>query len=108
MAARKTPTPRKGPVVKALERDLAEIRKRAPDLAASALAASALALAKELDKPGNSATSKSMCARSLLDTLERLRELVPPDEEKDKLDDISARREARRARSATAESPPRS
>lgn len=89
--------PVEGAVVEAVRRDLDVIAERAPGLAQSALAATALALAREIDTPGNSATSKSMCARSLLDTLDELRELAPPPEMKDSLDELSARREARRA-----------
>lgn len=75
----------------AVLRDLAAIRAVAPELASSTLAASALALAREIDAVGNSATSKSMCAKALLDTLDRLRELMPADEEPDALDAIAAR-----------------
>jgi hypothetical protein len=66
------------------------------DLATSALAASALALAAEMDNK-NSATSKSMCAKALLDTLNRLRELAPPKRAKNDLDLQRERREARLA-----------
>jgi hypothetical protein len=83
--------------VAAVERDLEAIAKRDSDLARSALAASALALAREMDNSGNSATSKSMCAKALLDTLNRIRELAPPPEEKDQLDELSRRRARRLA-----------
>lgn len=102
MAAKKPAAPRKraparqkGPVEAAVARDL----KQLPDeLAASALAASALALGREIDLAGNSATSKSMCARALTETLEKLRALAPAEKEADKLDDLAARRAARVAR----------
>jgi hypothetical protein len=81
-------------VRKAFERELVALPA---DLRDSALAATALVLAAELDKPKNSATSKSMCARVLADVLEQLRELMPPVEEGDSLDDLAARRRARRA-----------
>jgi hypothetical protein len=81
----------------AVARDLDKLRQHAPELAESALAASALALAAEIDSAGNSATSKSMCARELRDTLDRLRELAPPEEEEDGLDELTARRTARLA-----------
>lgn len=78
----------------AVERDL----KRLPEeLAESALAASALAMAREIDRSSNSATSKSMCQARLQDSLRELRELAPPAEEADQLDDLSARRKARLA-----------
>lgn len=88
-------------VVEAVERDLAALRKRAPELADSAMAATARALAAEIDEPGNSATSKSMCAARLVDIFEQLRALTPAEEPKeDGLVNLAARREARRARSA--------
>ena len=85
--------PRAGAVETATARDL----KRLPDeLATSALAASALALARELDG-ANSATSKSMCAKAHMELMDRLRELAPPEETRDGLDEISARRARRLA-----------
>lgn len=88
-------------VTDALDAELAELAKRAPALAESALAASARVLARELDKERNSATSKSMCQKALSETLDRLRELAPAKDEKDTLDDLSARRAARRTAGAT-------
>jgi hypothetical protein len=85
-------------VTEAVERDIKAISRRDKALADSALAALALSLAAELDNQGNSATSKSMCAKTLLDALERLQELAPDEETKDNLDDLSARRAARLAR----------
>ena len=38
-----------------------------------------------------------MCAKALLDALDRMRELCPPDEEADGVDDLAGRREARLA-----------
>lgn len=68
-----------------------------PRLAGSALAATALVLAGELDDPDNSATSKSMVARALNETMGRLRELAPPVGEVNPLGDIRARRDRRTA-----------
>lgn len=79
-------------VLAAVEGDLAELDA---GLAGSALAATALALAREIDKPTNSATSKSMCARALAEMLDRLRELAPPDVVSDALDELTSRRDAR-------------
>lgn len=77
----------------AVDRDLALL----PDeLAQSGLAASARALARELDRP-NSATSKSMCARALHDALDRLRDLAPPRKTHDRLDEVNEKREQRRS-----------
>jgi hypothetical protein len=78
----------------AVERDL----KRLPDhLAQSTLAATAKALAQELDSSANSATSKSMCAKALQDTMRELRELAPPEEKKGQLHDIKSGRALRLA-----------
>lgn len=81
--------------VAAVEKELAALAKVDPALAESTLAASAYAMARELDAPGNSATAKSMCSKSLLDTLDRIHELMPEPEEGDALDDLT---EARRRR----------
>jgi hypothetical protein len=69
------------------------------ELGRSPLAASALVLAAELDDPGNSATSKSMCSKALLDVMNRLAELAPPVREADRLDEVKAARARRRANS---------
>lgn len=84
----------------AIKRDLKRLREVDPDLAGSGLAASALALAAEIDHPDNSATSKSMCARALREAMDRLRELSPPAREWNKLDDLTSRRAERLARRA--------
>ena len=92
-------------VIEAAERDVALIRKRDAKLGKSALAATAIALAYEiehapeghvpLEHPYNSATSKSMCSREIRETIDRLRELAPEDEEADQLDSLAAQRAAR-------------
>jgi hypothetical protein len=79
-----------GSVVAAVGRDLEEIRQRAPEVADSALAASAVALAYEIDKASNSATSKSMCARAMHEALDKLRELTPPKQEDDRIDNLAS------------------
>lgn len=83
-------------VVSAVERDLADLAKRDNRLSESTLAMSALALAREMDSD-SSATSKSMCARALLETMDRLWELSPAEKEASPLDEIRARRESRTA-----------
>lgn len=93
--------PRVGIVVLAVERDLRSIAERDEDLASSALAATALALARELDDE-NSATSKSMCARALVEAMDRIRELAPEKIAGDGIDELKAAREARRAAAAAA------
>lgn len=84
-------------VAAAVTRDLAALARRAPELAAGGLAVAALALAAEIDEPGNSATSKSMCARAMYDALEKLAAMAPPEQEADRIDDLSARRSKRLA-----------
>lgn len=83
----------------AVRRDLADLAKRDRDLATSALAANALQLAREMDSE-NSATSKSMCARALNETMEKLRELAPPPADPDAVDELLERRAARLAKAA--------
>ena len=97
-----------GTVLEAVRRDLEQVAVSDRTLAESALAATALELARQLDAPtgcnhtdgvaGVSPTAKSMCAGQLRDTLDRLRELMPKAAEKDGLDDLSKRRSARLAR----------
>jgi hypothetical protein len=70
------------------------------DLAGSALAATALAMAELIDDPRPSATSKSMCAGKLIDALKVLRELKPADAKRDAIDDLTKRRAKRRSTSA--------
>lgn len=90
-------------VIEAVEADLEAIRKRAPEVADSALAATAIQLAYEMENPFNSATSKSMCARSLIEILDGLAEKAPPtQQETSQLDDLRAKREARIAGGAAA------
>jgi hypothetical protein len=83
-------------VFEAVELELEEMGAR---VAGSALAATALALAAELDA-GNSATSKSMCAKALVDVLREVRALAPPRKETDGVDDLATRRAERRAAAA--------
>lgn len=82
-------------VVEAVRRDLAAIAERDAGLAECGLAASALALARELDSGENSATSKAACARALAEALDRLRELVPVAPESDALDELAKARARR-------------
>lgn len=91
-------------VTAAVKRDLAALGD--PDLKTSALAATALELAAQMDDSQNSATSKSMCAKSLADVLERLRELAPPRAIPSPLSRVRARRDERVAKPAKA-APPR-
>ena len=77
----------------------AEIAALGGGLEGSALAATALAMAAEIDG-ANSATSKSMCAKVLMDALKELRALAPPRKQEDAVDEIRRRRERRIARAA--------
>lgn len=86
--------------IDAVERDLEVIRQHAPGLADSATAATALRMAYELENPYTSATAKSMCARSLLQAVDRLLELAPEEGGEDGLDALAARIAKRRAGSA--------
>lgn len=74
-------------VLRGVYRDLSKIAVLAPELAESALAGTAIRMASELENPYNSATSKSMCARALIETMEQIRSLAPDGEEEgDELD----------------------
>lgn len=84
-------------VVAAAERDIESIRRRDTALAESVLSASMLSLAYEMQDPFNSATSKSMCAKALMEAREQLLALAPPVERKDDLDELRTRRTAERA-----------
>jgi hypothetical protein len=66
-----------------------------PALKDGGLAAAALQMARELDDPSNSATSKSMCAKALTELMARIAELAPPVKEADRIDDIAERRRRR-------------
>jgi hypothetical protein len=91
-------TPRSGELVAAVKRDIAKLPD---DVANGGYAALAVALARELDNP-NSATSKSMCGRALLDTLNRLTELTPVKTGETQLDELARRRTERLARESAA------
>lgn len=71
-------------------------------MARSPLASMALTLAAELDSSSNHGHAKSMIANSMQNVLKELRELSPAEEARDEVDDLRARRHARRARSAAA------
>lgn len=86
--------PGKATVRGAVERELKRLPK---DLADSGLAAAALALASDIDNSDTRPTARSMCNRELRENLERLRRMAPPREETDWLDELTARRDARRA-----------
>jgi hypothetical protein len=81
-------------VVAAVERELEPLPSV---LREGALAAAAVALAEILDDGHNSATSRSMVAKELRETLSCLRALAPPKREQDTVDEIAAAREKRRA-----------
>lgn len=82
--------PRSFGVIDAIDNELAGLREHAPEIADSALAAAARALAYELENPYNSLTSKSQATKELRDGMDRLRELVPDDSEEDAIDGLRA------------------
>ncbi len=87
-------------VVDAVEYELAELGRRDPELGRGGLAATARSLALALDDSSTSATGKAACAKALVDVLDRIRALAPAEAAGDLLDDLSSRREKRRARVA--------
>lgn len=91
-------------VTDAIRAELAKLKKDGKgELASSALAMSAVQMAKELDDPFNSAHAKSMCAKELQRAVDRLREISGEsgDEPKDsRLDGLRASRAKRRGTKA--------
>jgi hypothetical protein len=85
----------------AVRRELERIGARDADLATSGMAANALQLAKEMDAK-NSATSKSMCARALNETLKELKALSPEPVTPDALDEVGKKRIERREKAGIA------
>jgi hypothetical protein len=75
----------------------AEVAALGRDAEGSAMAATARALARELDDPGTSATSKSMCAKALVDVMREIRSLAPPKVEEDEIERARKRRADRQA-----------
>ncbi len=69
-------------VLEAVEVELAQLRVH------GALAAVARAMAEQLDGSAG-ATAKSMCARVLLDTMDRLRAVAPAEDQGDRVDEIA-------------------
>lgn len=84
-------------VVDAVQRDLDALGER---VAESAEAVLALALARRIDDGANSATSVSMNAGKLLDTMQRLRELAALSPAESPLDEIRARRDRKLERAS--------
>lgn len=79
-----------GEVERAVLRDIAGLEARDSELAQSGLAASCVALARGIDSPRNSLTSKAMAARALREALDRLLELAPAPETNDRIDALGA------------------
>lgn len=80
-----------------MRRDLAALPD---DLAHSALALGALAVARVMDNQETDPTQMASCYRALQAGLDRLRKLAPPKETNDGVDQLAAKRAQRRARSA--------
>jgi hypothetical protein len=78
------------------ERDLAELAKRAPELATSGLAASALEMARGMDS-GASLAQKTLAAKEHRETMAQLMALAPKAAKKDRMDDLATRRAKRLA-----------
>jgi hypothetical protein len=84
-----------GPAAEAAERELAPLPK---ELREGLLAATVRELARQLDDPGNSLTSKSAASAQVLALVNRLRELTPAEEEADAVTDIQRRASLQLAR----------
>jgi hypothetical protein len=91
-----------GPHERATRRDLKGMPK---ELAQSGFAASALELARGMDRD-NSLHAKSVAAKAHMELMDHLRELAPPKREADGVDEIAQRRVRRRqGLAATADLP---
>lgn len=86
-------------VVAGLERDLKALPS---ELRESALAQGALAVARVMDDFETEPAEMASCFRALQAALRELRELAPPEEAKDGIDQLAAKRQRRRSRSAAA------
>lgn len=84
-------------VIDAIEREIESWRGLAPLVADSTYAATAVALAYEVEDPWNSATSKAYCAKELRETMTLLRAMLPVAEKKDGINELERRREERLA-----------
>jgi hypothetical protein len=85
-------------VVDAVQAEIDRIGEKAQG---TTMAETALSLARELDGQ-NSATSKSMCAKALIDVMRELRSLAPPVPEEDEVERARKRRADRLAGTAAA------
>lgn len=87
-------------VREAVEREIEQIRRLDEDLADGVYAASALALADQMDSVNSKAVAVATAATELRQTMNTLRELMPEDDEKDFTDELRGRRDDRIARHA--------
>jgi hypothetical protein len=83
----------RSPIVAAVERDL---KRWGPKIAQSALAASALDMARILDDPATNPTPRSMLHAQLRMTLSELAKLAPPEAADDSVDELTKKRNERR------------
>ena len=74
-----------------------ELQGLPESLAVSSLATTALVLARELDNTRTSATAKSLCAKSLRETMTQLNEIASRDYRLDAVDELQQRRAQRLA-----------
>ena len=84
-------------VLTGVEADLVLWEKRLPGIKSSSLASLAVALATGIDLEDRSLTAKSNAANALQRVLEELRDMLPPEEAKDEVDELNKRRQKRRA-----------
>lgn len=82
----------------AVNRDLANLATRKPELASGTLAETMRALARKLDGDKITPTAAAFCARALIDCESKLQERTPAEDQTDRLDDLARKRAARKAR----------
>jgi hypothetical protein len=77
-----------------------ELEALGPAAIGSSLGVVALTLAAELDDR-NSATSKSLCAKAMIDVMREIKAAAPPKREEDDIERARKRRVSRLARQST-------
>src|SRR5690606_36805746 len=87
-------------VLDAVRRELDVMEARRPGISSSVEAALALELAAEVGEAGAPLRDRVTAARALSEVLAALREPAPEREDADRLDELSQRREPRRAKVA--------
>jgi argininosuccinate synthase len=93
-------------VIQAVEHEIGALEERAAATGTEfreSYAAVAVEMALQLEHPFNSATSKSMCAKALNETMDKLHALAPTEQSGDGVDELQKKRDTRRQAAAVAQ-----